>query len=187
MPRFHKTLLVPGERITLANETLAGRLTPSLDEDGYYIRFEQEYDNNFILEVGVRDGAEGQPRILVATLWDQADGQVVTEQATGDIDQDYMLIDGDNTYVLVIVRSAHTQLTNEAAARYNQDPNHCPACGSHDIHRGPVQVEQTGIWARVECCACEARWRNLYAFQSISMDPTDWDAPTQHVPVQPTP
>ena len=177
MTRFHKQLLVPGEQITLANEAMAGRLTPQLDEDGYYARFTQEYDNNFAIEVGVREGEPGNPRLTLVTLWDNNDQQVASEVVTGEVDQDYILINNTDTYSLSIVRAANSTLTTDAAAQYNRDPTHCPACGSATIHRGPLQVDTTGIWARVECCACDARWRNIYMFQSISMLPDDWDPP----------
>lgn len=178
MPKWHKTLLVPGEQVTAANNAMNGIGDHPPNDAGYRHSFEQEFNDSFVMTIGVN----GQdPPQIIAELYDQNDQMIASEQFYGDIAQDYSLDNGDNRYEVTLVRAANTSLVPEAVAAYNQNPNRCPACGSDDIHASKPQVDGKTAWVRVECCACEARWKDIYEFSTISQEPDDFDPPTQHV------
>ncbi len=177
MPRIHQTLLVPGERITAAEVALAGGPIdgPEILAGPFEIRFNDGH--RFAVTV-----TNSNPPQLTAELYDQNGTLVDTEQAAGCIDQDYILTNGDATYEVSILRAANTTLTGAAVTAYNAGHGrHCPACKSPDIHGGPPQIDGPTAWVRVECCSCNARWKDLYTFSGISTAQEDWDPPEQNV------
>ena len=179
MPRLHQTLLIPGEVITRTEALLTSGLPqPQADPDAALATFEAPFRDGYRLVVLVENTTPPQ---LVARLYNQRSELVDDLAVTGHIDQDYHLAEGDNSYEVTIVRAAHTSLTPETVAAYNTNPNRCPACHSEDIHAARPQVDGTTAWVRVECCACNARWKDLYNFAGISTDPEDWDPPEQNV------
>lgn len=178
MPKWHKTLLVPGDQVTAANNALNGIGDHPVGEDQARYTFEQEFNDSFVILVHV---TADEPPLIMAELFDQNDQLLTTEQFFGDIAQDYTLDNGDDRYEVTLVRSASTSLSAEAVEAYNANPNSCPACGSEDIHAGRPQVDGKTAWVRVECCACEARWKDLYEFTTISMIEGDFEPPQQHV------
>ena len=178
MARLHRTLLVPGEQVTAVDTALAGGECPAADSDNIRFMFEQEFPGGYAIAVMVT--GDDPPR-LVAELIDQETLVRDTKICLGMLEQDYNLIDGDTQYELTIVRAANTVLMPAAVIEYNQSPNICPACGATDIYASTPQVDGKQIRVRVECCACQARWIDLYEFTSISCDASDWDGPQQHV------
>jgi hypothetical protein len=178
MPKWHKTLLVPGDQVTAANNALTGIRDHPVDDNGYRHMFEQQFNDSFVMTIGV-NGTE--PPQIIAELYDQADQLVASEQFFGDIAQDYSIHSGDDLYEVTLVRAANTGLTAAAVAAYNANPSRCPVCGSEDIYAGRPQIDGKNAWVRVECCACEARWKDLYEFTTISQVPDDFDPPQQHV------
>lgn len=178
MPKWHKTLLVPGEQVTAANNAANNIGEHHVDGDGYRCLFEQQFNDSFVMTIGVNNL---EPPQIIAELYDQTNQLVTSEQFHGDIAQDYALSVGDNLYEVTLVRAANTGLTPAAVAAYNSNSNHCPACGSEDIHASRPQIDGTTAWVRVDCCACEARWKDIYEFTTISQEPSDFDPPQQHV------
>lgn len=178
MPKWHKTLLVPGEQVTAANNALNKIGDHPVNDDGYSYVFEQQFNDSFVMTINVN--GEDPPQIIVE-LYDQADQFVASAQFYGDIAQDYSIYVGNNLYEVTLARAANTVLTPDAVAAYNANPNHCPTCGSDDIYAHRPQVDGKTAWIRVECCACGARWKDIYEFTTISQAPDDFDPPRQHV------
>lgn len=177
MPRMHQTILVPGDQITNAMMLLqappvAGR--PNVLAGPFAAGF----NDGHRLEVTVVDG---DPPHIQATLLAQDNRVVMSLEVAGNVDQDYILEDGDYEYELSILRAASTVLTPDAIAEYNKNSSHCPACGSPDIHGARPQFDGPTAWVRIECCSCGARWIDLYKFAGISEEPDDWESPTENV------
>jgi|JI9StandDraft_1071089.scaffolds.fasta_scaffold95878_1 formate dehydrogenase maturation protein FdhE len=178
MPRVHKTLLVPGEHVTAANEQLQGRGNQTPADNGTLHQFVQQFNDNCTMTISVMAGVTPQ---LVAELTDQSGETLDSQQFTGDVAQDYLLDHGDFVYEVSLVRAANTALTPATIAAYNENPNICPACGSSELHASRPQIDGKNSTVRVECCACQSRWKDVYVFVTISTEPSDWDPPEQNV------
>lgn len=181
MPRFHKTLLLPGNEITAMAEHVAeGQIEdqpPSMVLGGPY---EVAYDNQFKMRVRV---INSEPPSIVAQLEDHGGHIVLTmDGIDGDLDQDYLFEYGQDTYEMTIVRAANTVLLDEEVEVYlEQGGVRCPFCGSDDLHTGRMQTDAGIAWQRVECCSCEARWKDQYRLTGISREEGDWEPPQVNV------
>lgn len=180
MPKMHQTLLLPGNIITEAARLLGQPLEEGQDDDTVLAGpFEVTFNDSHRIAVQI---VSGNPSRLMVTLYDQENLVVDTVEQPGSIDQDYLFDNGNITYELTIMRAANTVLTPEAIAAYNASGGlHCPFCGSTDIHAAKPQIDGPQAWCRIECCSCEARWKDLYTFIGISEAEDDWEGPQANV------
>ncbi len=183
MPRMHETLLLRGEDVTIINEILAN--TGSLATPNTPILvgpFTVNFRDRYSLTIQVPNAL---PLKIQATLRDHSNSVTAFEEFDGPIDRDYSLMMNNTTYECSIVRAANTSLTPAAAVTYNESYGvRCPACGSDMLHDATPQRNLNVITQQRECCACGARWVDIFLFSTISVASADWVEPKENVPHQ---
>ena len=181
MPRFHKTLLLPGNEITAMMEHIEeGGIEEQPRDRVIGGPYEVTYDNQFRLHVWVENN---NPPTINANLFDH-DGHVMESlrDLGGTVDQDYVFEYGQDVYEMTIVRAANTVLLDREVDVYLETGGvRCPCCGSEDLHQGKVKTDAAIAWCRVECCACGARWKDQYRLTGISREEDDFEPPTSNV------
>lgn len=59
-------------------------------------------------------------------------------------------------------------MTKKEKQKYLKDYNHCPYCGSDNIHTGTMETDSGCAWAEVECLNCLKRWQDVYKLVDIT-------------------
>ena len=59
------------------------------------------------------------------------------------------------------------KLTKEQIESYNNNPNHCPYCGSENIVGHSIEVDWKGAWQAVSCEDCGKDWNDTFVFNGI--------------------
>jgi transcription elongation factor Elf1 len=58
-------------------------------------------------------------------------------------------------------------LDREQVSNYLRRPNHCPFCGSEEIHASSFEPSGKHIYNEIECTECERRWNDVYELVTI--------------------
>jgi len=180
MPRFHTTLLLPGNEITAMAELIVEGQVPSRPATEFLGGpYEGRFNNSYVIRVVVLNT---DPPSIHAALYDQGDTLLEEQTVPEPLDQDYVFEQGDNNYQLSILRAANTVLVDDEVKLYiEQGGVRCPFCGSDDLHTGRLQTDAGIAWQRVECCSCEARWKDQYNLTDIDRDEDSWEPPQANV------
>lgn len=60
-----------------------------------------------------------------------------------------------------------SRITKKIQEKYQEDPNHCPFCGSDDITADQFEAEDRSAWRTVECNDCGKEWREVFVLELI--------------------
>jgi len=174
-----KTLLVDGQEVTDVNARIEVHdLERDVPEGHVYYEFEKQFDDDFFMRIKVV--WDGDSPSITSELYNEAAEMVGNARLIpGGLDQDYQHEYGSDLYRLTIQRLAKEELTDKAADDYvGSDGARCPHCGSTEIDSGRLSADGGEAWARVECAACGARWRDHFKLTSIeALEPPSTNLP----------